>query len=243
MSNTNLSTPLYRAVAHKLRSSILQGKWKSGSLIPTELELCNQFSASRSTIRKALKTLAQEGVIDRKAGKGTWVTDERAENEEWRFLYTSDYPFPSQIKVEILQVDHIAPDLSDSFFGGFPSNGLVTRFKTLRSLRETPLAFTEVFMTASVAEVVLSNCDRGKDIYMFQILERTTGFRIKEVHETFDAVPALGEIAKKLDIMELSPLNLITRLFFDEGGNQVEASRAYLRPDVNKLKIIRVRQT
>ncbi len=233
--------PLYKNVADKLRSHILQGKWAPGIVMPTEVELCKQFSASRVTIRKALENLTQEGIISRKAGKGTWVTESEKGQEEWRFKYHSDYPFPKQTSIRILQSDHIAPDHSDSFFGYFGSDEIITRTKVLRNLKDTPLAISEIYMTVPHLEKVLSDFKPDEDVYIFAVLERTTGLRIREVHEIFDAVLAVGEVAKRLKIMESSPLTLITRIFFAEGGEIVQASRVHLRPDVNRFRIIRVK--
>ncbi len=242
MNNIKAPQPMYRNISDKLRSKILQGKWKSGFVIPPELELCKQFSTSRTTIRKAIKNLTDEGYLSRKAGKGTWVTDKREDTEIWRYQYSSDYPFPEQAKVEVLQIDHLAADPSDSLFNGFPDGEMITRLKVLRSLRDTPLVYTEIHMTEGTAEKVMNIFKPNRDTYFFKLVERVTGSRIIEVHESFNAVLAVGEVAERLRVMDSSPLNTMTRLFFNENKYLVQSSRVYLRPDVNTMKIVRVRE-
>ena len=239
--DTKHSQPLHKKVLDLLRSNILQGKWRPGITIPTERELCEEFSVSRSTIRKALESLTVEGYLARKAGKGTWVTDKLTEDKFFTYQYLSDYPFPEQVKIEFLQVDHLAYNSSDILFNGFPSEEMFVRIKVLRSLKETPLAYSEMYMTENNAEKVLESFEEDRDIYVFRVLERVTGLRIKEMNETFNAILAVGELSSRLRVLVGSPLIVINRKLIDESGNQIQANRVYLRPDVNLIKIVRIK--
>lgn len=49
--------------------------WKPGTQIPTEPELCARYGVSRVTLREAVSALAQEGVLYRHQGRGTFVLD------------------------------------------------------------------------------------------------------------------------------------------------------------------------
>ncbi|MFC6152390.1 FadR/GntR family transcriptional regulator [Nocardioides yefusunii] len=60
--------PAYRAVADALRSQILSGDLKSGDRLPTESELCELHSVSRSTVREALRALATERLLVTRRG-------------------------------------------------------------------------------------------------------------------------------------------------------------------------------
>jgi len=52
------------SVAGKLAASILEGNLKAGEQLPPERELMKQFNVSRSTLREALKVLADSHLID-----------------------------------------------------------------------------------------------------------------------------------------------------------------------------------
>lgn len=69
------TVPNYRRVYSKLKREIKDGIYKPGMLLPTESELENQFSVSRTTIRKAVSLLVIDGYIKPKQGKGTEVLD------------------------------------------------------------------------------------------------------------------------------------------------------------------------
>jgi GntR family transcriptional regulator len=77
--------PMYQQIAEDLRKRIALGatsdsdnddpaEFKPGSQLPTELELCDSYSASRNTIRDAVKRLISQGLIETRPGQGTFVT-------------------------------------------------------------------------------------------------------------------------------------------------------------------------
>ena len=69
-----VADPIYRRIAADLRQRIESGEIAPGSQLPTELELREQFEASRNTIRDAIKTLITLGLIETRPGQGTFVT-------------------------------------------------------------------------------------------------------------------------------------------------------------------------
>jgi GntR family transcriptional regulator len=71
----NKSAPLYQQLAHDLRKFILSGQITSGESIPSERILCEKTSASRVTVRKAIDQLIIEGLLFRKQGSGTFISE------------------------------------------------------------------------------------------------------------------------------------------------------------------------
>jgi GntR family transcriptional regulator len=69
-----VADPKYRAIADELRQQIESGQLAPGSQLPTEIELQDRFSASRNTIRDAVKSLVSRGLVVTRAGQGTFVT-------------------------------------------------------------------------------------------------------------------------------------------------------------------------
>jgi GntR family transcriptional regulator len=77
--------PMYQAIADELRKRIELGATvgpasdepsalKPGSQLPTELELREEYEASRNTIRDAIKRLISLGLVETRQGQGTFVT-------------------------------------------------------------------------------------------------------------------------------------------------------------------------
>lgn len=68
---------LWRQIADAIRLDIVGGKLASGDRLPTEALLAERFSANRHTVRRALATLAEEGVVAAEQGRGTFVRSAR----------------------------------------------------------------------------------------------------------------------------------------------------------------------
>ncbi|MFC3284856.1 FadR/GntR family transcriptional regulator [Litchfieldella rifensis] len=80
------SSPNNRAsrpdIAEQLAEAIFSGVYAPGDFVPKELDLCEQFSVSRSTVRSALQTLVAAGMVKRISGQGSRVR----ELTEWHLL-------------------------------------------------------------------------------------------------------------------------------------------------------------
>jgi DNA-binding GntR family transcriptional regulator len=72
-----ITEPKYLGIQNYLKQQIQQGIYGIGDFIPSENELCRQFSITRTTARKALDGLIKEGFIERIHGKGSRVKERR----------------------------------------------------------------------------------------------------------------------------------------------------------------------
>ena len=70
-----MTEPLYRKIAQELRQRIQAGELAPGEQLPTELELREQYSASRNTIRDSIKWLMSNGLVETRPGQGTFVVE------------------------------------------------------------------------------------------------------------------------------------------------------------------------
>jgi GntR family transcriptional repressor for pyruvate dehydrogenase complex len=66
---------LYEQIVDQIEALILNGKLKPGDKLPSETELAEQFSVSRTAVREAMKALIHKGLISAHSGRGTFVTD------------------------------------------------------------------------------------------------------------------------------------------------------------------------
>ena len=65
--------PLYQQVRQKLLAAVQSGTWEPGEKIPTEPVLAKQLGVSIGTLRRAVETLVNDGVLRRREGVGTFV--------------------------------------------------------------------------------------------------------------------------------------------------------------------------
>ncbi len=70
-----MAEPMYRRIADDLRQQIESGQLAPGSQLPTEVELREEYDASRNTIRDAIKWLITRGLVETRPGQGTFVVE------------------------------------------------------------------------------------------------------------------------------------------------------------------------
>ncbi len=69
------SVKVFEQIAEQIEKRILNGELRSGDRLPTERDLAEQFHASRTAVREAMKILAQKGLVEMRPGRGTIVID------------------------------------------------------------------------------------------------------------------------------------------------------------------------
>ena len=70
-----MAEPMYRQIADDLRGKIDSGEIAHGAQLPTEIELMDEYSASRNTVRDAIKLLTTRGLVETRPGQGTFVVE------------------------------------------------------------------------------------------------------------------------------------------------------------------------
>jgi GntR family transcriptional regulator len=71
-----VTEPMYRQIADDLRQKIESGELRRGAQLPTEIDLREQYAASRNTVRDALRWLITRGLIETRPGQGTFVSEQ-----------------------------------------------------------------------------------------------------------------------------------------------------------------------
>ena len=73
--NRKFGVPLHHQISAVLKDGIATGRYQAGERLPTEDGLCTLFSVSRITVRRAMQSLEEQGLIERRQGDGTFVAD------------------------------------------------------------------------------------------------------------------------------------------------------------------------
>lgn len=219
--------PRYQQLAIELRGAILSGAMPPDQF-PTENRLCQQFGVSRFTVREALRALQAEGLIERKRGSGTVVRPtaragalhQPLSNAEEILQYARD----TRIAFTLHGETALPPRLAEEI--GVPADSRWLRLTgvRLRDGQEGPIAFTEVYIHASLAPAV-ARMDLSQGA-TFRQLEQLGGIRIAQVTQDIQAVAPGRAIAKMLGIGPRAPCLRILRCY-------VEASARILQIAVN----------
>ena len=84
--NAPAFSPLYQQIKALVLQSLQSGEWKPGEPIPSEFELAARYKVSQGTVRKAIDELAQDNLLVRRQGKGTFVATHAEQQVQYRFL-------------------------------------------------------------------------------------------------------------------------------------------------------------
>ncbi len=76
-----MAEPKHRRIYKELRQGITSGRYKEGERLPTEAQLVKRYATSRPTVARALLDLQRDGLVNRRAGSGTYVTRPVSEQE------------------------------------------------------------------------------------------------------------------------------------------------------------------
>ncbi|MGL5751231.1 MAG: FadR/GntR family transcriptional regulator [Paraclostridium sp.] len=71
---------LFQDISDQIIDMVKNNIWSPGDKIPGEIELAESFSVSRNILREALKSLELSGILEAKAGKGTFLTKDALVN-------------------------------------------------------------------------------------------------------------------------------------------------------------------
>lgn len=223
------SVPMYQQLAQHLEAAIHNGAYANGNRLETELVLAKRLEVARETVRQAIQTLVQKGLVVRRRGSGTAVVHRPlTRNIALTSLYEdlADMGFQPQTRVLYLSTkageSHITSEL------GLEPGAEVLRIRRLRYANDRPLAVMENLLPGSLLGPSLADLE-SHGLYS---LLRDAGVTIQLAKQRISAVAAKPEIATLLEIPSGVPVLKIERDSFDQAGQMVELAVHYYRPDL-----------
>jgi GntR family transcriptional regulator len=228
---TRMSAPLYLQIANSLAERIRQGELRVGDWLPSERELARDLAVSRLTVRQALSTLRQQGLIDPQHGKGYFVRQPRIEQPADVLIGFSDNMLAKGIRpgARILSLETrladraLAPELEISV--GDP----LFVIHRLRLANEAPVALEYSYFPARLFPQLDTFDLETRSIYA--ILSEEYGVNLVAAAQSLEPVVAQPAQAKLLEIRRGAPLMLVMRTSRDEQRRVVEYARDLYRGD------------
>lgn len=227
--------PLYYQLENLLREKILSGAFVAGDRLPTENELIQQYGVSRITVRQALTALAEEGLIERQQGRGTFVAERRTRRRPFEgtiHLTGSldeliDMALDTPIKV--LDMTRIEADPHEAELLGLQTGEPVFRVKRLRLREGKPFSLIVNYLPAEIgARFTNEELSSGS---LLRLLEKKFGLHLESAKQQITADLADPYVAGLLDVRIGSPLLSIERTVYTDDGRPVEYVRVLYRSD------------
>ncbi|VFR21368.1 Transcriptional regulator, GntR family [plant metagenome] len=238
------SISLYSQIAEELARRIANGDYPVGSALPTEHELVDAFSASRHTVRSALRQLQDLGLISRRRGSGTVVEAQRPRSGYSQSLSSLEdlVQLAARTPRSVQKMQEVVLDIDQAAELGCPPG---TRWLRISSTRgeagKPPAGWTDLYVDAhysKVKKLVQAHPDR----LVSDLIESHFGRRIATVEQTISAAPVPAEIARVLEVPAGSPGLFILRHYRDQAGVLVLASTSYHPADRYRFSMTLIRE-
>ena len=220
------SEPLYLQLKGILKNEILEGKYKPGDLIGTEMEYAEAYNISRVTVRRAINELVQEGYLKSKRGYGTIVLPPKIKEPLIRIKSFSDEMKERGIQPSTKWADIVITkafsDVADNL--NLNEGDEVYRINRLRCGNGEPLVLFETYLRREL------NLPLDNSIYydsLYDYLREAKNISIKKLHQQICAINADKTLSEILEIEPRDAVLAITRISYDKNNNVVEYTKGY----------------
>jgi GntR family transcriptional regulator len=219
---TDRRLPLYQRLKDAFAGRIAQGEWRPGAAIPPEGELAAEYGVALGTVRKAIEGLVQEGLIDRRQGRGTFVRKADFTNALFRFFRHTHDGQPMRPSSRLLARRTGKAGARAGRGLGLAADARVLWLTRLRLVAGEPLVVDDIALPlpafAALADVPAA--DFGGLLY--PLYERAAGQVVARAREHIGFDRADAATAKRLGIGEGEPVVAIERIAFGYDGAALE---------------------
>jgi GntR family transcriptional regulator len=215
-------TSLHHQISTLIKDGIASGRYRPGDQLPTEEQLCQAHQVSRVTVRRALQSLEQQDYIERRAGRGTFVSahalvlnmptpiatylEQLAERRRLSKPLVKEFGF--------VEAGH---DVSTSL--QLPERAEVLRVVRLRMVGSLPTVYTTLYLPGEIGRRFKRDDFRKHALTELLAREGHTYSRIDMVSRACLATPAVAQL---LQVEVGSALVDVQRIGYDMQGTPVE---------------------
>ncbi|MCI1466871.1 MAG: GntR family transcriptional regulator [Lactobacillus sp.] len=218
---------VYRTVMHDVKEKIKANAYPSMKL-PDERTLAQQYQVSRSSLKKALALLAEQGIIFKKRGSGTFINPLYLKNQSL-FKYegsnlgiTDSFHVPGK-KQSIKPLDYqvVTPDedLRQDLF--LEEGSFVYQIKRLRLLDGKPFLLETGFIPIKILPELKPQVLQGS---LFNYLQDAWGKSVTRSYLTITVSPSTADDQKMLELTPTEPVGVMSGIFFLDDGTPFEVS-------------------
>ncbi|MCF6277925.1 MAG: GntR family transcriptional regulator [Anaerolineales bacterium] len=226
-----MDKPLYQVVYDALIQQIESGELKPHDRLPSESELCALFSVGRNTVRRALRELANDGVLKTVAGLGTFVTDSRmTKTAEYLFGMTQEMDLHGKnISSRVLDAKLIAADPFLTRRLRVQLGAQVVFLYRVREMDGEPAAIERAYLPHALCPGILQY-DFSK-VSLYRTLSKVYGKSPSYAEQEIEASLATPEVARLLKLTQPAVVLAFHRETFLETGEVIEYVDSELRAD------------
>jgi GntR family transcriptional regulator len=229
--------PLHDQISASLRQRITSGRWPAHMRLPSEPDLAQSLGVSRGTIRRATRTLIDEGLLVQYQGRGTFVGSSMLEQPfAQEIISTADALDRAGIRYEttVIRQELTAPRVAVAAHLRLAGNDAqVVAIRRVRAVEGVPMYVLDNYVVASLCPG-LEHADL-RNRALFTVLNQQYGLVAAGIQRTFQAQLAGQSTAELLNVTVGSPLLYLEQISYDQDHNPIEYSDVWMHGDKVRL--------
>ncbi|MEU0655163.1 GntR family transcriptional regulator [Streptomyces albogriseolus] len=211
--------PLYYQLAQQLEAAISSGVLAPGDLLGNEVDLSVRLGLSRPTVRQAIQSLVDKGLLVRRRGVGTQVVHSQVRRSlELTSLYDDLEAAGQAPTTEVVRNETVPAPPGVAAALGLPEGAEVIVLERLRRAHGLPVALLGNYLPAGLLDL---DGDRLEVTGLYRMM-RAAGITLHSARQTVGARSATAEEASRLDEKEGAALLTMQRTAYDDTGRAVE---------------------
>ncbi|MBC8077429.1 MAG: GntR family transcriptional regulator [Chloroflexales bacterium] len=227
---------LHHQLERRLRDEIASGRWRPGEAIASERELMQLAGVSRATVRQALASLMQGGLLERQHGRGTFVAQPKIEQD-----LHAVYSFWEQMAAlgrtmrdQVLRRQIIpAPPPIAALLSVEPGERLI-QIQRLRFVDDVPLTLDSSFIPHAICPELLHDDLSGS---LYRLLSERYALPPLRATDTLEATTADRASAFHLGVAPGAPLLYVERVAYSHNDLPLQVGRNHVRGDRVRFRI------
>ncbi|MFC8870396.1 GntR family transcriptional regulator [Streptomyces sp. NPDC057148] len=211
--------PLYYQLAQQLEAAIEHGVLAPGNLLGNEVDLSVRLGLSRPTVRQAIQSLVDKGLLVRRRGVGTQVVHSQVKRPlELSSLYDDLEAAGQGPTTRVVRNETVPAPADVAAALGVAEGGEVTVLERLRLTHGRPVALLCNYLPPGLLEL---DGARLESTGLYRMM-RASGITLHSARQTVGARTAAREEAVCLDEKEGAALLTMRRTAYDDTGRPVE---------------------
>lgn len=219
------SLPLYQQIAELLIRDIAAGRLIDGERLPPERDMAANMGIAVGTLRQALKSLTEKGLLDRVQGSGNYIRAKADAASVYALFRLERVEGGGLPTARVLSVERAVKNPALPPFGQSPEGH---RFRRLRFLSGQVAAVEELWLDGAEADRIASS-DLSESLYLFY--RQRLGIWIARAEDSIGQGPLPDWAPPEFPHRPGTPLPQITRVSWAQDGRSVEASLTWYDPE------------
>lgn len=224
--------PIYRRLCQTLKSQIVAGSLKPGDALPAEAELTRLYQIALGTVRRAFEALADEGLIERRHGHGTFVRRPKFDHAMMRFfLFRDASGSMAEPESKLISRAIIKPPPALATKLALPADAEVVHLVRHRHWENARRLLEDIYVPATLFANLLHHTPEEIGPLLYPAYEHLCGQVVFSIEEELAIVDADAIDADLLGLEKQAPLISIERTARNAAGVPIEwrISRAEAR--------------